>query len=94
MSDDLTNITQIWDVFFFPVLDSALVYLFLRFLLGRENILRYAMENSPAVRGVHIQPVLLLDRAGGSGVKGNIHSASSPAYRRPTSSVAFRIRSS
>ena len=55
MSDDLTNITQIWDVFFFPVLDSVLVYLFLCLLFGRENILRFKehLFPKPSKKGKH-----------------------------------------
>ena len=51
MDTDLTNITQIWDVFFFPVLNSVLTYFFLLLLLGRKNILLFKERIFPKKDG-------------------------------------------
>lgn len=35
---EITNITQIWEVFFFPIINVASVFLFIYFLLGKQSI--------------------------------------------------------
>lgn len=38
ISDSFTNITQIWEVFFFPIVSVAIVFLFIYFLVGKQYI--------------------------------------------------------
>ena len=42
---DLTNIADIWESLFFPLLDTICVFLFCYVLIGKERILQYCAEN-------------------------------------------------
>ncbi len=38
ISDSFVGITQIWEVFFLPIVSVAIVFLFIYFLMGKQYI--------------------------------------------------------